>query len=75
MELKRDHWTQTDYGDFTEYLKSLADEKYKTFSDSLVPGAEASWGVRIPVLRQTAKEISKGNYTEFLECKKGVYRE
>lgn len=75
MELKREHWTRRDYKELTDYLKSIADEKYKAFSDSLVPGVGASLGIRIPLLRQTAKEISKGNYAEFLECKKGVYRE
>lgn len=75
MELTREHWTQTDYNAFVEYLKTLADSKYKEFSDGLVPGTEFSFGIRVPVLRKTAKEISRGNYTEFLECKKGPYRE
>lgn len=75
MELTREHWTQSDYDAFVEYLKTLADSKYKEFSDSLVPGTEFSFGIRVPVLRKTAKEISKGNYTEFLACQKGEYRE
>lgn len=75
MNLTREHWTQTDYNDFIKYLKTLADSKYKEFSDSLVPGIEHSFGIRIPILRDTAKKISKGNYNEFLACKKGVYRE
>lgn len=75
MNLTREHWTQADYNDFIKYLKTLADIKYKEFSDSLVPGIEHSFGIRIPILRDTAKKISKGNYNEFLACKKGVYRE
>ena len=75
MELTRERWTKEDYKEFTQYLKSLADEKYKEFSDSLVPGADLSYGIRVPVLRQTAKEIVKGNYGEFLQCEKGKYRE
>ena len=75
MELTREHWTQSDYDALVEYLKTLADSKYKEFSDSLVPGTELSFGIRVPVLRKTAKEISKGNYTEFLACQKGEYRE
>lgn len=75
MELIRTQWTQQDYNEFTEYLKTLADEKYKQFSDSLVPTEKNSLGIRIPVLRQLAKDISKGNYTEFIACKKGIYRE
>ena len=75
MELTRQSWTQADYEELVEYLKTLADEKYKKFSDALVPDFELSFGIRIPILRQTAKEIAKGNYTEFLCCKKGQYRE
>ncbi len=75
MNLTREHWTQADYNDFIKYLKTLADSKYKEFSDSLVPGIEHSFGIRIPILRDTAKKISKVNYNEFLACKKGVYRE
>ena len=75
MELTRESWTQAEYKEFAEYLETLADEKYKKFSDALVPGAELSFGIRVPILRQTAKEIAKGNYKEFLACKKGQYRE
>lgn len=75
MELGRDRWTQADYDAFIEYLKSTADEKYRDFSNKLVPDSEDSIGIRVPILRKTAKEISKGNYTEYLACKKGKYRE
>ena len=75
MELTREHWTQSDYDALVEYMKTLADSKYKEFSDGLVPGAEFSFGIRVPVLRDTAKKISKGNYAEYLACKKGEYRE
>ena len=75
MNITRKHWSQTDYAEFIEYVKSQADEKYKTFSDALVPGIETSFGVRVPVLRKIAKDIMKGSYTEYLQCKKGNYRE
>lgn len=75
MELTREQWTQKDYSEFREYLKTLADEKYKEFSDALVPGADLSYGIRVPILRQTAKNIARGNYGEFLQCEKGKYRE
>lgn len=75
MELTREKWTQTDYDALVEYLKTLADDEYKKFSDGLVPDTEFSFGIRVPVLRKTAKDIAKGNYTEYLECKKGKYRE
>ena len=37
MELTKEIWTQSDYDEFAEYLKTLADEKYKKFSDRLFP--------------------------------------
>lgn len=75
MKLNKPHWTQSDYSEFVEYLKTLADEKYKKFSDGLSPGTEFSFGIRIPLLRQISKDISKGNYAEFLKCKIGKNRE
>lgn len=75
MELNRDKWTKEDYMTFIEYLKSVSDDKYKQFSDSLVPGIKQSFGVRVPILRSIAKEILKGNYNEFLHIGKGDYRE
>ncbi len=75
MNIIREHWTQADYSEFIEYLKSQADEKYKTFSDALVPGIETSFGVRVPILRKIAKDIMKGNYEEYLQCEKSAYRE
>ena len=48
MELTKEIWTQSDYDEFAEYLKTLADEKYKKFSDSLVPSGTQSIGIRVP---------------------------
>ena len=42
-------------------LYSLADEKYKQFSSSLLPSVKNIIGVRLPELRKIAKEISKNN--------------
>ncbi|MCD8390356.1 MAG: DNA alkylation repair protein, partial [Firmicutes bacterium] len=75
MNLNLNRWTQADYLKFYEYLTSLADAKYKKFTDSLVPGGGASLGVRVPALRAAAKEIAKGNYAEFLNCEMGDTRE
>ncbi len=75
MEPKRDKWTRSDYNELREYLKSLADEKYKSFSDSLSPGADLSYGVRVPHIRRIAKDIAKGNYSDFLRLNKWEYRE
>lgn len=53
-------------------LDALRDEKYRKFNESLIPGAEGtSYGVRLPQLRNMAKEIIKGNWVQFLEDAKG----
>ena len=42
-----------------EELKQLADEKYKEFHKGLCPGTENILGIRVPVLRDYAKKLSK----------------
>ena len=45
-----------------EKLTELADEKYKEFHSKLCPNTDNILGVRVPILRNYAKELSK-NYT------------
>lgn len=47
-------------------LFSYSDKKYADFSSGLIPGAKPLIGVRIPVLRNLAKEIAKSDYINFL---------
>ena len=42
-----------------EELKKLADETYRKFHKGLCPGTENILGVRVPVLREYAKKLSK----------------
>ena len=42
-------------------LSAYADEKYKDFSASLIPGAKPLIGVRLPELRKLAKSITGGH--------------
>jgi len=49
-------------------LEKLADEKYKKFHTSLCPNSNLILGVRVPVLRNFAKEIvNEGKIEEYLE--------
>ena len=50
-----------------EKLYKLSDEKYKKFHSALCPNVDNIIGVRIPKLREIAKEIAKENPIEFLE--------
>lgn len=66
-----------DYDKIISRIFELADEQYKTFHSSLVPGKENIVGVRMPKLRQLAKEIVKSeDWREFLRCEsRGFYEE
>lgn len=48
-------------------LLESAEDNYRNFSASLIPGCDKMIGVRIPKLRLIAKEIAKGNYKEYLK--------
>ena len=42
-------------------IYSMSDEKYKEFQKKLLPDIKNYVGVRLPLLRKLAKEISKNN--------------
>ncbi len=53
--------------DVKQRLATLAEKNYKAFNSKLTPGAVEMLGVRIPDLRKLAREISQGDFREFLE--------
>ena len=56
-------------------LFELSDEKYKTFHSGLCPNTDNIIGVRLPQLRQLAKEITKDDWRYFLSNSKEDYYE
>lgn len=57
-------------------LFKLKDEKYKEFHSSLCPGVDNIIGVRVPVLRKYAKDLSKENWEEnFQQIQNDYYEE
>ncbi len=48
-------------------LSQLADPKYLEFQSGLLPGVDGIIGVRLPHLRKLAKEISKGDWRQYLK--------
>lgn len=75
MMLSREKWDKLEYIEFLEYMKSIQDIKYRDFNKKLIPGTENIIGIRIPNLRKLSKEISKGNWKEFLEVSEDTYYE
>lgn len=75
MDFKTIDW-EKDYNQFRDHLFSLKDEKYAKFHGGLVKDTTASIiGVRTPLLKQIAKDISKGNYNEFIKYNPHQYYE
>ncbi len=48
-------------------LESLADPAYKAFNESLLPGVETAYGIRLPQMRQVAKTLLRQDPVGFLE--------
>ena len=66
MEFNYTNWTNKNIDNLINYLYQNQDLTYKKFNDRIVNTKTKTVGVRVPVLRQIAKEINKGNYLEFL---------
>jgi len=58
-----------------ERIFDRAEEEYKKFQSSLIPGEERLLGVRLPYLREIAKEISKEDWREYLNGAQDEYYE
>ena len=69
-------WNKKSYDEFVNYLISIKDEKYKEFHSSLVLDSKYEMiGIRLPKMREIAKEISKTNIEEFLKVAQDKYYE
>ena len=76
MYINNNIWNKTDYKNYIELLFSLKDDKYKEFHKSLVLNSKYEMiGVRVPIMRKIAKEISKTNIFEFLKYVNSKYYE
>ena len=56
-------------------LLSNVDKKYQKFSSSLVPNCGEMLGVRIPILRKIAKDISKKDWKYYINTNEYLYFE
>lgn len=65
-------WDNNRYNLFKEELYSMQDIKYRDFSKSLMPCNKEYEliGIKIPILKQMAKAISKEEYIDFIKCNK-----
>lgn len=76
MNLIKDTWVSEDYDIFINYLMSLKDENYQLFHSRLLKNDNIEViGIRTPILKEIAREISKGNYETFISQIKHLYYE
>lgn len=58
-----------------ERILELADEEYRQFHSALVPGTDNILGVRLPKLRELAKELAKGDWHDYISRAQDDYYE
>lgn len=69
-------WNEENYEKFIEYLISLQDINYKKFHSSLVLNSKYEIiGIRMPIMRKIAKNISKSNIKDFFQYAQDKYYE
>lgn len=69
-------WNEESYKEFVKYLTSIQDKKYKEFHSSLVLNSKYEMiGIRVPIMRDIARGIAKGDIERFLEYAQNKYYE
>lgn len=66
MEFALNKWSEKDVAFLKDYLYSIRDEQYKTFSLKMVKTEYNVIGVRAPLITEVAKQIAKGNAENFI---------
>lgn len=70
------NWTEETYQKFLNHLDTIEEPKYKDFHEGLVLNSKYQMiGIRLPIMRKIAKEITKTNITDFLDISKDNYYE
>ena len=68
-------WNQKTYQQFIDYLFTYQDIKYQEFNRKLISTKSKIIGVKMPILRRIAKQISKNNPKDFLNLNDNKYYE
>ena len=70
------NWNKETYKNFIKYLFELKDEKYKEMQKRIIKNERIKIiGIRVPILKKIAKEISKHNYIDFIRYNTHTYLE
>ena len=65
--MKEDRTEEISAAAVRRQLEKMAEPKYREFSQKLLPGTDAILGVRLPRLREMAKQIAKGDWEAYLK--------
>ncbi len=69
-------WNKNKYNEYIKYLNKIGDEKTEDFSKRITMTNYEVIGIKIPMLRSIAKDISKTDIKSFLElCENNYYEE
>jgi len=69
-------WNKSTYKEFINNLFKLQDLKYKEFHSSLVSNSRYEMiGIRVPIMREIAKKVSKTSIEEYLKYAQDMYYE
>lgn len=68
-------WTNRTYQEYIDYLLSIKEDKYKEFHSKLCFTKYEILGIRLPIIRNISKQISKTNYQDFLKYTNSKYYE
>lgn len=61
--------------DIISFLNDNSETEYRQFSAKLLPNVKNILGIRLPILRKFAKEISKNDFQSFLKLKTDFFEE
>ena len=68
-------WNKETYQEYINYLISIKENKYKEFHTKLCFTKYEILGIRLPIIRNISKQISKTNYQDFLKYTNSKYYE
>ena len=73
--MKINKWNEITYNNFIKHLKSLGDNKTKEFNKKIINTNYEMIGIKTPVLKALARELSKDDIEGFLNIAKDKYYE
>ena len=75
MDLSNIKWNKKIYKEYIDYLISLKDQKYKEFHSKLTDTNYEIIGIKVPIMKKIAKEISKTNVEDYFKLVNNKYYE